>query len=157
MKILMMSDSHGNHKLVEEIKNRHEVDEYFHMGDSESPTEFVDFHMVRGNYYLEPNIPYTKVLDIDSYRFMLTHGHLYNVNFTMLKLELAAKEANANVVCYGHTHRFHFEFTNGLYFINPGSITRNRDGVDSYAIFDTINKVLTRYSVEGEILGIWKK
>lgn len=49
-------------------------------------------------------------------RLFLTHGHIYNEN-KMVKL----KEGSAFI--YGHTHILRAEKKDGLYFINPGSIT----------------------------------
>lgn len=49
-------------------------------------------------------------------RLFLTHGHIYNEN-NMVRL----KEGSAFM--YGHTHILRAEKKEGIYFLNPGSIT----------------------------------
>ena len=54
-------------------------------------------------------------------KIFITHGHLYNVKYTLNNLYYAAREKNADIVCFGHTHNPMSEYVDGLYVLNPGS------------------------------------
>ncbi len=60
----------------------------------------------------------------------LTHGHKYSpIN------KLAAKKGE--IVFYGHTHINKIEEIDGIYYINPGSITLPKENTaNSFAIFE---------------------
>ncbi len=66
--------------------------------------------------------PLERILYIEGKRVMICHGHVYNVKMGYLTLELAAKEKEADLVLFGHTHRVFYDWHNGLRFFNPGSI-----------------------------------
>ena len=55
-------------------------------------------------------------------------------------IHAAAKEAGADVLLFGHTHRPHEEYLSeeGLYLCNPGSIGRPSSGDPSFSILDIL-------------------
>lgn len=63
-------------------------------------------------------------------RLFLTHGHIYNEG-NMVKLE------KGSVFISGHTHILRAEEKDGIYFINPGSISLAKEGnPNSYGILE---------------------
>lgn len=72
--------------------------------------------------------PHNQLL-VDARRWFMTHGHLYDA----ATLPLVA----GDVLLSGHTHVAGIEpNANGIYHINPGSITFPRNGAEpSYAIY----------------------
>ena len=52
-------------------------------------------------------------------------------------LKKIAREKGANILLYGHTHARFNEYDNGLYTMNPGSVSCPRDGNrPSFGIID---------------------
>jgi uncharacterized protein len=127
MKVLIVSDSHGLTKELEEIaaRHRHEVNALIHCGDSElslEHKEITHFLIVRGNCDFTTQFPNERTEEIEGVRFFITHGHLYNVKMSLMNLYYRAKEVEAKVVCFGHSHIAGAEVIDGILFINPGSI-----------------------------------
>lgn len=144
MKYLVVSDSHGNHQIIEEIAElwKNQMDAMFHCGDSESlATDKVweNFFVVRGNMDYDVTYPdaITKTFGDDT--IFMTHGHLYGINFSFDRLLAAAKEVDANICLYGHLHRAAAFKEDGILFLNPGSIQEPRGEVriKAYAIIDS--------------------
>lgn len=127
MKVLIVSDSHGLIDELIEIKQRHahEADVFIHCGDSELSSgcaELEGFVYVGGNCDFVRDFAKERTEDIQGVRFLITHGHLYNVKMTLMNLYYRAQEVGAKVVCFGHSHIAGAEMINGILFINPGSI-----------------------------------
>ena len=107
--IIVMSDSHGDRAIVEEMKHHYlgKVDAIFHDGDSELPFEdevWEGIHVVAGNMDFYPGYPERLVTDLDGTIIAQTHGHLFNINFSFQKLDLWAQEVGADICLYGHLH-----------------------------------------------------
>ncbi|MDR0920857.1 MAG: metallophosphoesterase [Lactobacillales bacterium] len=152
MRYLVMSDSHGDSDIVVEIAKMYEnkVDAMFHCGDSElEPSDKVweDFYVVGGNCDYSSDYEDVQVVTLGSDTIFLTHGHLYGVNFGMERLSLAAKEANATIALFGHTHRAGCEVIDRILYLNPGSISQPRGLIQKklYAIIDSDE---TRYDIQ---------
>ena len=91
---------------------------------------------VKGNCdYID--LPPLQVIEIESKRILVTHGHLYNVHFDIFKLYMLAKEKGADIVLYGHTHNQMVEEYDGITFINPGALKNG-----NYALLDNFNIIL---------------
>lgn len=130
MKILVVSDSHGDRKIVQQLVDRYDgqVNGIFHCGDSEllQDDPLVNkMHIVQGNMDFA-DFPDHELQRIDHQTVMVTHGHHQNVNDGLLNLELYARSLSANVVLYGHTHQLGATFDDNMLFINPGSISQPR-------------------------------
>ena len=152
MKILVVSDNHGDRDVLVNIADHWQgkVDGMFHCGDSElSPTDelWQKFVVVRGNCDYYPEYQTESVLSIGKERVYMTHGHLFNVNMGLMSLAMAAREKEATMALYGHTHKLAAELNQGILFLNPGSISQPRgkySHLKTYAIIETNE---TGYSV----------
>ena len=124
MKILLTSDIHGHQELLNYIISNYDADLYYDCGDSELMNfNLKDFYSVMGNcdYEFYPNY---RVVNIDEgLNIFITHGHLYSYE-TMIEM---AKQKKCNVVAFGHYHVRRLEEVDGIYLINPGSVSKPRD------------------------------
>ncbi|WP_210366710.1 metallophosphoesterase [Bacillus sp. REN3] len=126
-RIVVVSDSHGSTGLLEELKMRHgnNADLMLHCGDSElaeTDPAMDGFRSVKGNCDFLGDYPEYDTHVIDGVKIFVTHGHLYSVKSTLMNLYYKAKELNASVVCFGHSHELGAELVDDILFINPGSI-----------------------------------
>ncbi len=132
MKILVVSDSHGQTEDLIQLQNKLKdaTIAMIHCGDSELEYDDVvlqPFIYVKGNCDYGQAFAAEVVKEIGGFRFFITHGHLYNVNMTLQNLSYKAHELGANIVLFGHTHRAGSEMSrDGILFINPGSISSPR-------------------------------
>lgn len=87
--IIVMSDSHGDSLIVEEVRDRYvgKVDAVFHNGDSElrpdSPL-WEGIRVVKGNMDFYAGYPERLVTELGSTKIIQTHGHLFDINFNFL-------------------------------------------------------------------------
>ncbi|MGV2938016.1 metallophosphoesterase [Mesobacillus sp. LC4] len=141
-RVLIVSDSHGSTEVLEGIENLHgnDVDLMIHCGDSElseSDAAIVNFSSVKGNCDFYGNFPDEEIHVINGVRIFVTHGHLYSVKSTLVNLYYKAKELQADIVCFGHSHLLGAEMVDDVLFINPGSIRLPRGRTEkSYAILE---------------------
>jgi uncharacterized protein len=128
-KALIVSDSHGLTDKVAEIATAHDYDEAFHCGDFNVDLDRQPFKRmiaVAGNTD-DPNAaPAEQIVEWQGLRFFMTHGHTYNVNMTLMSLYYKARQIEADVVLFGHTHYPLCAEEEGILFINPGSIKEPR-------------------------------
>ena len=125
MKLLIVSDTHGDRNFLRELTQIHyDADYYLHLGDSElSPEEISPFASVKGNmdYY---HYPYERILTIKNKSILLVHGN----DISKISEEYM-KENNVDIILFGHQHIAKIiKLENNRYIINPGSYTRPRDG-----------------------------
>lgn len=151
MKIIVVSDNHGDQAILTEIVERYSNQglKIFHCGDSELPANdpLLDrLVMVQGNMDTAHFAEY-QVVEVGDYRVLVTHGHKYNVNFDLLNLQLLAQQNQADICLFGHTHELMATKEAGLLIVNPGSISipkgqyANLKG--TYAIIDDQKGVLS--------------
>lgn len=162
-KILIVSDSHGQTKELDRVKQKHqnEVDLMLHCGDSElmaNHPSIQGFVTVRGNCDYEENFNEQIVEEIGSVKIFLTHGHLYSVKTSLLNLLYRAREHHVQIVCFGHSHELGAEMVDGVLFINPGSLRLPRGRTErTYVILEIENLEATLKVFEydkGEINGL---
>jgi putative phosphoesterase len=140
MKILVLSDSHGNIPLaVRAVDEAVPVDLLVHLGDEVEDSRVleavVDCPIVRvaGNCDLGSPFPRELRCVFDGVAFLLTHGDAYHVKGGLARLRARARTEHARVVLYGHTHRFADEEIDGIRYINPGTLHRGSN-CRSYAV-----------------------
>ncbi|MGN0795925.1 MAG: YfcE family phosphodiesterase [Christensenellales bacterium] len=148
-KIVVFSDSH-NTPLSESFKQiLNEADVIIFCGDGlSSLTDYLDkpnFYAVRGNCD-GISSPDEIELDVEDVKIFITHGHRYSVKSSLLNLEYRAKEINANLVFYGHTHIADETTYDGITLINPGSLSHSFMGESSYCyvVIDKKN-IITKF------------
>lgn len=131
MKILAVSDNHGDRQILQTIFEAYgdKVDAIFHCGDSEMEKDdplFKGVQVVKGNNDFGPDFPNELQRVVAGTKIFMTHGHLYGVNMSLTRLDLKAREIGASVVLYGHTHQLAAEMAQGRLYVNPGSISLPR-------------------------------
>lgn len=129
MKIVIVSDSHGNVGVLKQIVKREEpFDLLFHLGDGIEDAirlqKLIGFNLdgVEGNNDIKGQFPTSLVLRFGKKQCLFTHGHLFNVNRDLSSLIAEARISKATLVFFGHTHRFHDSFQKGVRLLNPGSV-----------------------------------
>jgi len=140
MKILVLSDSHGNHSPIRKAVDLESPELILHLGDNDKDcvvfqTEYpeIPYRSVRGNCDMRSG-----GLDIDEFvlegkRFLITHGHLHGVKMGKGRIIIAAKERGVDVLLFGHTHVQYYSTDEGFVVLNPGSIG---DSKMSYATIE---------------------
>ncbi|WP_226656463.1 metallophosphoesterase [Pseudalkalibacillus hwajinpoensis] len=162
MKVLIVSDNHGSEEELQHLveRHQHEVACMIHCGDSEfdyDADEMLPFEVrVRGNCDFDNRYPDEFVHTVGNKTIFATHGHLYNVKMTLMKLHYKAQEEHADLVCFGHSHEVLTEFVDGTLFLNPGSVKLpRRPTIQTYAIVEWTNDTVQvhYYDENGKVIG----
>ena len=139
MKIVVMSDSHGDMETVKAVSAQ-PGDAFFHCGDSElsfDDSVFGQMHKVRGNCDFDARFPDRVVVTVDGKTVLAVHGHEHNVKQSLMALYYIAKEQSAEIVLFGHSHLYGAEMKDGILFVNPGSTMQPRGGrKPTYAVVE---------------------
>lgn len=148
MKILVISDTHGDtNKAEEAIKSNKEINMIIHLGDyfrdaqklsgmfPDIPVEYI-----YGNSdFMVENVPAEKMLEVCGKKIFITHGHRYSVKWDYGRLYKKAEELKADMILFGHTHVPEIIEKDDVFLLNPGSTSDPRDESDeSYAIIDIV-------------------
>lgn len=142
MRVLVVSDVHGKLNVLREaIEAQPTARDVIFLGDGLRQVEDVmDLYPDRTFYTVPGNCDFgAKGIPIrqetfGGKRFYFTHGHLHGVKSGLYRLDLAAREAEADIALFGHTHVAYEEYADGLYLFNPGSL-----GYDySYGYVDVV-------------------
>ena len=85
--------------------------------------------------------PDYRIETVGDENFVIVHGHRHQVKFSFDSLMELAKNNDAHIVFYGHTHIAKVDKQDNIYFINPGSIKQPRGAFrkGSYAIYEKNN------------------
>lgn len=143
MRTIVISDIHGRTDLLRRILMREQKAEaVFFLGDGENDInrvkhEFPEkcFFMVRGNCDWGSNLDLTGTVTLEWAKFFYSHGHMHFVKHGDSDFVAAAFAANANVALYGHTHTPVNRYEDGLYILNPGSLSNYEP---SYGVVEII-------------------
>ena len=129
MKILVLSDSHGNISNMLQAVEQEAPRMIFHLGDCWRDGErlhdrFPDipFEQVPGNCDFRSTEPAEQLVCLEDKRILLCHGHTYGVKQSLLVAGLAAEEKNLDLFLFGHTHKPLVDMRGKTLFLNPGSI-----------------------------------
>lgn len=130
LRVGVVSDSHGDKKALQRaLELLSPVDLILHCGDHFYDMD--DLHVecpveaVGGNCDMGAGPP-EKQLHLMRYKVLVTHGHLFDVKRDLLKLWIYAKQVEAQLVVFGHTHVATLEIYDNILFFNPGSVSRPR-------------------------------
>ena len=142
MKFLVFSDAHGNTRFLSRALQLHpDAAGAFFLGDGLEQLESikqqypVSFYCVRGNCDFAVGTATTNVLQCMGHKILYTHGHIYQVKFSLERIKAAARDCGADIVLVGHTHNPMTQYDDGLYLMNPGSIGMDVRG-GSYGIME---------------------
>lgn len=142
IKLLILSDSHGNVGTMVEIVERETPDEIIHLGDCWRDAETLGFaypsltmSMVPGNCDFCPGKPGILLLERGDWRLLAAHGHQWQVKTSPAAAQRAAREVGADILLYGHTHMAECRNEDGLWIVNPGTVG-GRYAPASYAVIE---------------------
>ena len=148
MKLLVLSDSHGELRWMRLAYCVEKPDYVLHLGDyfidgQNLQREFPEMRLVQvvGNcdaYCFSPGAAATKILPFGGLTVYMTHGHRQRVKMGLMNLEYAAREAGADIALFGHTHAAYCEQADGLWLLNPGTC---QNGRGSYGVVTIENKI----------------
>jgi len=141
MKILLLSDTHGDLSKVYEIyEKQNNIDLIIHCGDYQKDayeledTLCVPVVSVKGNCDGGQQID-RQIVETPYGNILVTHGHTEGIDFGYDRLLYTAEAEGCFAACFGHTHVPISEDFDGIHLINPGSLSKPRDGSNgSYAI-----------------------
>jgi len=77
---------------------------------------------VRGNCDIGIDEDSIRTVTLEGVRILMTHGHIYGVKQGYATAIEAARDAGADLLLFGHTHRAEYMVVKGLHLLNPGSI-----------------------------------
>lgn len=144
--VLIVSDSHGYYSNIIDAIDKEHPQFLLHLGDGEKDLDTISIlypnlfiYNVRGNCDGWSSTPAEAVHTIGGKRIYIVHGNLHRVQRRSLSPELLAdaKLAQADIVCYGHTHHAIYLGEDGIEVINPGTI--KNDPSASYAVLTIEN------------------
>lgn len=134
-RIGVLADSHrALTKLRAALGDLADCDLIVHLGDHEADMENMGVEAGRlltvpGNCDLFSMNPGSRVFERDGVKVFMTHGNAYGVKYTLLRLALKAKELNAGLALFGHSHSRAADRDGEVLCLNPGAL---KDG--SYAV-----------------------
>lgn len=158
MKIIVMSDSHGDRSTIEKIAEQ-EATAYFHCGDSElayNDPIFQSMHKVGGNCDLDSEYPKEVEVMVGDQKIYAVHGHHQDVKSSLMTFFYEAQEKGANIALFGHSHLYGAEMKDGILLVNPGSTMLPRDGnPPTYAVIEWDKTIkVTFKNMDDEVVDV---
>lgn len=138
MRIMVLSDTHGDItkacEVLKKLQSQGPVDLVIHCGDyykdaiKMGERTGVPVAWVKGNTDGSFSDDDYQMIETEYGSIMVTHGHMENVDFSQQNLYYKALEKGCVAALFGHTHRSAYTEVGGIYLMNPGSLTKPRDG-----------------------------
>ena len=129
MKILVLSDSHGNLENMVRAVEAEQPRMLLHLGDCWQDAERLhdcfpdlEYYQVPGNCDFRSTEPTERLLFLEDFRILLCHGHTYGVKQSLLRAGYEAEMQNLDLFLFGHTHNPMVDRRGKTWFLNPGSI-----------------------------------
>ncbi len=155
MRILVVSDVHGDYfNLQKVLLSQSGAEVVIFCGDGEREIQQAKlnfpekmFICVKGNCDFNSLLKPIEIVTIANKKIFVTHGHLYNAKLTYYNLYCAAREQEADILLFGHTHQAFRDCGDNLYVLNPGSCRGYNasygyiDITDSGAVITNIVKI----------------
>ena len=146
MRAIVISDSHNDISSCERAINASgKLDMIIHLGDIAKDVDYLESRfypltvvsVLGNNDFLRSGV-YEKVIEFDSHKIFICHGHTLSVSSSTKRLEEAALKNGCEAAFFGHTHRSVLKNNEeGLLILNPGSVSRPRFCKPSFAILET--------------------
>ncbi len=139
-KILVVSDTHSETKLLDQIIKLENPTNILHAGDHEFTLDYLNNNkitFVKGNNDFIGDI--YKTIKFNDITICLTHGHNeYSPFYWHEKLISHFQSERPNIIIYGHSHKELIEKIDNVTILNPGSLTypRNQKMIKTYAIIE---------------------
>jgi uncharacterized protein len=139
MKILVVSDTHGNYLAPLKCMNFAGIDMIIHLGDdigdAKELEQLLEISIVKvpGNCDLGALEPRQITLELGGRIFYITHGDICRVKAGLELLVQRARQKKADVVLFGHTHSPMVSEVEGILLVNPGTLMAESK-TQSYAI-----------------------
>ena len=162
MKFLVISDLHGRYERISRVLSMHkDIDALMFLGDGLGDLERagvfesgITTFAVKGNcdwnsFLRTERIDDELVLNFDGYRFLLMHGHTCGVKHGMTNAIYAAREKEADILLFGHTHEpletyipadSDYSLCKPLRLFNPGSLGASGDGWGYFGLIEIRGK-----------------
>lgn len=142
MRLLVLSDSHGRKNLLLKAVELHpEADAVIFLGDGERDVEFlkqlhpeIKLYSVCGNCDYNSSLPTFLLEKFGGKIVYAAHGHCESVKYSLAGLKQKAHNCSASIALYGHTHVPDTTYEDGIWYINPGSVSVGR-----YAMVDILD------------------
>lgn len=159
MKVLVVSDSHGNYRNLSAIlkKNRN-VAHIIHAGDFESDLDDMSMYepammdkltAVAGNCDVNSMRERTKVVELGGVKIFVAHGDMLSVKTDKTVIARKAKEEGCRAAIFGHSHIRYCETVEGVFLLNPGSCSMQGDNTPpSYAVMTIENGKISAEIIE---------
>ena len=131
MKIIVISDTHGNINYAVKAIENEKPDFCIHLGDMKADCEDLEsifprqkFIFVKGNndfWLRDSSYPDERFFELGGKKFFVCHGHKYNVKYSLDALKKKGRELGADIILYGHTHSKRIENDGRSLIMNPGA------------------------------------
>lgn len=139
MKLLITGDIHGRNdilaRVVDEVKD---FDLHLNTGDLGIDLKTIEqskMIAVKGNTDYFIDLPVERLIEFNGKKILLTHGHLTNVKYGLGQLIMLAKQYDADICIFGHTHEAFNQIIDGIEFINPGPLSGIKG--KSYVLYES--------------------
>ena len=144
MRYLVISDVHGYEKYLNRIVEKEEdIKNIIFLGDGLKDIlnfkhKHPDYNViaVTGNCDNNDTVQSKEIITVKGYRILICHGDGYYVKMGLLPLRKACMEMNVDIALFGHTHRQYYEYYDGIYTFNPGSVMPSANPYSCYGILD---------------------
>ncbi|MDR0504161.1 MAG: YfcE family phosphodiesterase [Treponema sp.] len=144
-KILVLSDSHGKVSALktvfswarDRIPPKDTICGAAFCGDgiadlspaADAAGFFCDWQYVSGNNDFDYSTPQAVIFEFCEHRFYMCHGHRHSLYGGYHALISSARNSDAGVALFGHSHVPFCETMDGITLVNPGSIGRPRSRI----------------------------
>lgn len=149
MKLLIVSDSHGNRTHLRRALELEKPQAVFHLGDGRpdilaamSDLPEVPLYSVAGNCDRRCRLPEVQQVTVAGLQILMAHGHTFGVKSGYQKYLDYGRRQGVKLLLSGHTHIPCIWEDGGLMLINPGSVGNGLN--PTYCVLE---------AEQGEILG----
>lgn len=144
MRIGVISDTHGKAEFFRRaLEQMGQIDFLIHAGDyfrdavGMAQEAGIKVVAVVGNCDRHLAGPEEEELEVEGFRILVTHGHMYGVKSGNSRLTEKLRDGNYDLIIYGHSHVPEITRLSQGYLFNPGSVSSPRGGSKrSYGILE---------------------
>ena len=146
MKILVISDTHGDVNLVNQVLLENgDCDLFLHCGDVcvDPSLLYANLLIVKGNCDIFSDFPLSRDIEVLGKKIHFEHGNRYGA-LDYKNIE----KLNCDIFLFGHTHCRLAQKYNDIFIFNPGSLIRPRDGIKGTYLILNIDDFTREISYE---------